>query len=144
MYRIDKQAVQDQLQMLHLCAEVLEHTSAPTFSRDLLSSFAVARASHIAMECIIDIGVRLIDALCLRDPGCYRDVIDILAEGGFLPEALAGQLVHQLGARRRLVQDYATLSVEAMWACHFPPLLCCEVAGVFTVLLERLGRGEYM
>ncbi len=67
---------------------------------------AMERCLQISIECIADSGNRLIDALIMRDPSSYVDIVEILQDEGVVSSELAEPLKQIVQYRRVLVQDY--------------------------------------
>ena len=64
-----------------------------------------------------DAGNLLIDALVMRDPGSYADIVDILADEGVLCGATAASARRLVLLRRVLLQDYAEDRDGEILAC---------------------------
>jgi len=63
---------------------------------------AVERYLHLAVEALIDVGMRLCSALRLRKPETYRDVARILRESGILGEEDSKRFELWIGVQKRL------------------------------------------
>jgi len=75
---------------------------------------AVERYLHLAVEALIDVGMRLCSALRLRKPETYRDVARILKESGILGEEDSKRFELWIGFRNVLVHGYAYLDPERL------------------------------
>lgn len=73
---------------------------------DLVVHRALERELHIAIELIADIGNALIDALIMRDPGGYVDIVDILQDESVIDERIAHPIRTVVSMRRTLTQEY--------------------------------------
>mgnify|MGYP001434129296 CR=1 FL=1 len=103
MYHIDIPRIERQLDYLQTCLEVLEEVRS--LSR-VSEQFAAARALHVAIECVTDIGNALIDGFIMRDPGSYEDIVEIMKDEGVLPVEEAEQVKQLVEYRRALVVRY--------------------------------------
>ena len=71
MYFVDKEKLTQKLNYLRqLTQDYQDHKDNP---------YAFERIAQMLIEASVDIGNMIIDAFILRDPGNYKDVIDILA-----------------------------------------------------------------
>ena len=78
VYDVDVERIEKQLEHLEQCAMVLERLGeGPSNTED---RFALERALHLAVECMIDVGTAMIDGFIMRDPGGYLDIVDILLD----------------------------------------------------------------
>jgi len=75
---------------------------------------AVERYLHLAVESLIDVGMRLCSMLRLRKPETYRDVAKVLGESGVLEEEDSKRLELWIGFRNVLVHGYARLDPEQL------------------------------
>lgn len=106
--RIEKQfhCLKDGIHVLHqLRDRPLDH---------LENAFALARALHIAIEAMIDVGSLLIDGFIMRDPGGYLDIVEILEDEAVLSPALSIEIKKLVLLREKLVRDYDELKFEEM------------------------------
>ena len=69
VYDVNVKQIKNQLNYLAQCQEVLRRIHPE--STGLTEKFAVERALHLAVECMIDIGSVMIDGFIMRDPGGY-------------------------------------------------------------------------
>jgi len=94
---------------------------------------AVERYLHLAVEALIDVGMRLCSILRLRKPDTYRDVARVLRESGILGEEDSKKFELWIGFRNILVHGYARLDLERLFqALH-------EV-GELREIAEKLSR----
>ncbi len=82
--------------------------------RDPVVRGAVERYLHLAVEALIDVGMRLCSILQLRRPESYRDVARVLREAGILGDEDARRLELWIGLRNILVHGYARIDVEKL------------------------------
>ncbi|MDA3101165.1 DUF86 domain-containing protein, partial [Staphylococcus pseudintermedius] len=61
-----------------------------------------------------DIGNMIIDAFILRDPGNYKDVIDILELEGAISKETQHALHETIDVRRQFVHYYDTLDIAQL------------------------------
>lgn len=103
MYHIDTSRIERQLLYLQTCRSVLRDVQS---LEHMTAQFAAARALHLAIECITDIGNALIDGFIMRDPGSYEDIIAIMQDEKVLPVEEAAQLKRLVEHRKTLVLHY--------------------------------------
>jgi uncharacterized protein YutE (UPF0331/DUF86 family) len=71
---------------------------------------AAERALHVAIECTTDVGNAIIDALIMREPGSYADIIQVLMEEKVVTTDWFASFQGAFKLREQLVHDY--LQVE--------------------------------
>lgn len=74
--------------------------------------WAAERALHVAIECSTDAANEVIDALVMREPGGYADIIRVLMEEGVVTRTWFNQFEGALAFRDKLVHAYVALSPE--------------------------------
>lgn len=111
MYGIDFKRIEDQLAYLRTCLNVLDEV-IPLESQP--AQFAAARALHVAIECVTDIGNALIDGFFMRDPGSYEDIVEILKDESVLPEEEGEQIKRLVECRRKLVVQYTDVDKKEL------------------------------
>lgn len=114
LYDVNTERIQDQLGYLDTCLIVLEQVDE--HQKDLQQSFATARALHIAVECIVDIGSVMIDGFIMRDPGGYQDIVDILTDEQVIPHPLSLLIGEWVTFRERLIRQYTTVTQDELLA----------------------------
>ena len=77
------------------------------WEQDLTYLLAAERALHTSVEYTTDIGSLIIDALVMRDPGSYADIIKVLVEEQVLPEAWFQEFEPIFPLRARFIRDHA-------------------------------------
>ncbi len=87
--------------------EEINKTTREDFLATPILQAAAERALHIALECATDAGNLLIDALVMRDPSSYEDIIQVLAEEEVFPAAFSASFMEAVRYRRVLAHDYA-------------------------------------
>jgi uncharacterized protein YutE (UPF0331/DUF86 family) len=71
--------------------------------------WAAERAMHVAIECSVDAGNEIIDALVMREPGSYEDILRVLMEEGVVSREWFDAYVGVLEFRDKLVRGYTSL-----------------------------------
>lgn len=103
MYNIDIPRIKYQVAYLQTCLDVLEEVRP---LQRISEQFAAARALHVAIECVTDVGNALIDGFIMRDPGSYEDIVEIMKDEDVLPKDEADQMKRLVEYRRTLVVRY--------------------------------------
>lgn len=118
IYVVDHERIDRQLGYLAQCVKVLKEgeKQLDNLAQDLVLQFAMARALHLAVEAIIDIGDALITSYLMRDPGGYEDIIDILEDEQVIPSEATAQLKERVRLRERLVRHYEKVEVSELIA----------------------------
>lgn len=73
------------------------------------------RALHVALESVTDTGNLIIDALIMRDPSSYEDIIQVLAEEDVFPKEFADTFLEVVRYRKTLVHDYVQRDAEKLF-----------------------------
>lgn len=88
-----------------------EHcTKSEGIVQDFSTCLAAERALHIATESLTDSANLVIDALVMRDPGGYLDIIKVLAEESVVTAEWFSAFEGCLELRGKLVHKYRLLS----------------------------------
>lgn len=66
------------------------------------------------IEASVDIGNMIIDAFILRDPGNYKDVIDILVLEGVITSETQAAINQTIEVRKQFAHDYITLQHDTL------------------------------
>lgn len=111
MYRIDFTRIKPQLTYLWTCLDVLQEVRE---LETMSEQFAAARALHMAIECVTEIGTALIDGFMMRDPGSYEDIVQIMKDEAVLPQGEANRIKRLVEYRRTLVVHYTDLKREKL------------------------------
>lgn len=85
--------------------------SVKELGNDLTLRGAVERYMQVAIEIVIEIGEMIIAGEGLRKPETYREVIEILGEGGVLEAGFAIKFAPAAGFRNILVHRYGDIDV---------------------------------
>ncbi|MEE1107447.1 DUF86 domain-containing protein [Macrococcoides canis] len=82
-----------------------------TLSNELAQSegFALERIAHMLIESVVDVGNMIIDGFIMRDPGSYKDVLDILEMEKVIPVQYAEMMRSTLYLRQWFVRDYINI-----------------------------------
>lgn len=78
------------------------------------NNYAFGRIAQMLIESSVDIGNMIIDAFILRDPGNYKDVIDILELEGAISKQTQEALHETIDVRRQFVYQYDLLDIESL------------------------------
>lgn len=73
---------------------------------------ALEREVHVVIELIADIGNALIDALIMRDPGGYKDIVMILFDENVIDSTITNPIIDLVALRPILVQQYGSDSTD--------------------------------
>ncbi|GAX89897.1 hypothetical protein EFBL_1522 [Effusibacillus lacus] len=98
--------------------EILEKVtdvSSNLFKGDQVLQAAGERAFHIVLECVTDVGNLIIDALIMRDPSSYEDIVQVLAEENVFPKEFTNSFIEAVKFRRVLAHDYLERDVETLY-----------------------------
>jgi len=76
--------------------------------------YAFERISQMFIESAVDIGNMIIDAFILRDPGNYKDVIDILELENVISKETQMQINQTVEVRKHFVHYYDELDVNKL------------------------------
>lgn len=111
MYHVDTSRIERQLLYLRTCLDVLQEVHQLAH---MTEQFAAARALHVAIECVTDVGNALIDGFIMRDPGSYEDIIEILYDEKVLVKKEAEAIKRLVEHRKLLVLNYTDVNKETL------------------------------
>jgi uncharacterized protein YutE (UPF0331/DUF86 family) len=112
VYDVDVDRIEKQLEHLEQCAIVLERLGeGPSNTED---RFALERALHLAVECMIDVGTVMIDGFIMRDPGGYLDIVDILLDEKVIDSKVGNRVKEYVHLRDRLVRYYTEVDLDEL------------------------------
>jgi uncharacterized protein YutE (UPF0331/DUF86 family) len=111
IYQVNIKRIEEQLAYLEQCINVLKQINQIDTIAD---QFALARALHIGVECMIDVGSVMIDGFYMRDPGGYIDIVEILRDEKVVSSDLAEKIIEKVKFRDRLVRYYTEISKEEL------------------------------
>ncbi|QLK85594.1 DUF86 domain-containing protein [Staphylococcus sp. 17KM0847] len=101
MYFVDKEQLSQKLQYIQRLTRDYDEVKG--------NHYAFERVAQMLIESSVDIGNMIIDAFILRDPGNYKDVIDILTLEGAISKETQTVLHETIDVRRSFVHHYDTL-----------------------------------
>ncbi|MBD1370875.1 DUF86 domain-containing protein [Hazenella sp. IB182357] len=110
IYEVDVNRIKKQLEVLQLCGLVISDLEGQPVNH--INRFALERALHVAVECMIDVGTVMIDGFIMRDPGGYHDIVDILEDERVITSKLGEWMKEQVTIREQLVRYYHELDEE--------------------------------
>nr|WP_263313902.1 DUF86 domain-containing protein [Mammaliicoccus sp. Marseille-Q6498] len=108
MYFVDSKTLSQKLNYL----EKLTHD----FEKEKHSPYALERISHMMIESVVDVGNLIIDAFILRDPGNYKDVIDIMELEKVFQPSTAEEIRTSIDFRKELTRNYENINHEELRA----------------------------
>ena len=97
----------------NLLARLLQ-SSKRQFVQDPAYYLQAERLLEVMIQAMLDIGNHLIAGLLLKKPQDYRQVFDILAQNGILPEELLSRVRALVGLRNLLVHEYFEIDHERL------------------------------
>jgi uncharacterized protein YutE (UPF0331/DUF86 family) len=74
--------------------------------------WAAERALHVAIECTTDAANDIIDAVIMRDPGSYIDIVRVLMEEHVVEQHWFKRFEQMLPIRDKLIRKHTDLSPE--------------------------------
>lgn len=96
--------------------------------------WGVERALQVAAELATDAANTVIDALVMREPGGYADILRVLMEEGVIDKPLFRRFEEVLTWRNRLVRQYASIPPQDLAAAVKP---CAEVFAPYARALRE-------
>lgn len=104
MYFVDKDKLTYKLNYLQKLTE--------DYSENKENHYAFERIAQMLIESSVDIGNMVIDGFVLRDPGNYKDVIDILELEGVISKETQQGINQTVDVRKRFVHQYDQLDTK--------------------------------
>ncbi|MBF7028788.1 DUF86 domain-containing protein [Staphylococcus kloosii] len=101
MYFVNKEQLNTKLNYIQQLTEDYENNKGNTY--------AFERIAQMLIESSVDIGNMIIDGFILRDPGNYKDVIDILALEKVISAETQEQINQTIDVRKQFVHFYDQL-----------------------------------
>ena len=126
MYFVDKEKLTQKLTYLQGLTE--------DYDKNKENHYAYERIAQMLIESSVDIGNMIIDGFILRDPGNYKDVIDILELENVISKETQTHINDTVDVRKQFAHNYTELNVK-------DGLYCCE--DNIEVLLKKLLDDEY-
>lgn len=99
MYFVDREELTLKLAYINQLSQVLEESKG----------YALERIAHMLIESVVDVGNMIIDGFIMRDPGSYKDVLDILEMEQVIPAQDAQMMRNTLYLRQWFVRDYINI-----------------------------------
>lgn len=104
MYFVDKDKLTYKLNYLRKLTE--------DYSENKENHYAFERIAQMLIESSVDIGNMVIDGFVLRDPGNYKDVIDILELENVISKETQQGINQTVDVRKRFVHQYDQLDTN--------------------------------
>ena len=101
MYFVNKEQLNAKLKYMQQLTEQYETNK--------INHFAFERIAQMLIESSVDIGNMIIDGFILRDPGNYKDVIDILALEQVISKETQQNINQTIDVRKQFVHYYDEL-----------------------------------
>ncbi|GAB1614111.1 hypothetical protein AXY37_12235 [Mammaliicoccus lentus] len=101
------------IKTLNLKLEYLEQLTQD-FETEKNSKYALERIAHMMIESVVDIGNLIIDAFILRDPGNYKDVIDIMELEKVFQPTTAEEIRNSIDFRKELTRNYESINHDEL------------------------------
>jgi len=139
-YQVNTKRIEEQLAYLARCLSICEQMQQQAQPISEVEEFALARALQIAVECMIDVGSLMIDGFLMRDPGGYRDIVDILEDEQVISSDLASIVKEWVQLRERLIRHYTDVKQsELMLAVRHVSKVRLFIHSVQNYLERELG-----
>ncbi|MBE5673459.1 DUF86 domain-containing protein [Staphylococcus sp. SS35] len=106
MYFVDKDKLTQKLTYLQ--------TLTDDYQKSKNNQYAFERIAQMLIESSVDIGNMIIDAFILRDPGNYKDVIDILELENVITKETQQAINKTVDIRKQFTYDYTTLNIATI------------------------------
>lgn len=145
VYEVDTERIESQLSYLEQCLDVIQRSQGVLKQGDdPVALFSAARALHIGVECVIDVGSTMIDGFIMRDPGGYLDIVDILEDERVVPSRAIPRLKELVRFRDNLARHYDKVTKEDL----LRELADIEVLGSYAgwvrdYLIQELGSADH-
>jgi uncharacterized protein YutE (UPF0331/DUF86 family) len=124
---IDSDLVAKKLALIETCVQQLRTMARPEdLRKDIREQRFVEHTLQVAIQAALDVASHIVSDERLGEPETNRELFDLLARGGRLPEALASSLRDMAGFRNVLVHGYQDVDlaiVEDVLAHHLGDLL---------------------
>jgi len=110
MYFVDRNKITVTLKHLEEILTIFEGDH--NWLADEISTLALQRIGHNAIEAMMDVGNLIIDGFIMRDPGSYDDIIDILIDEKVIEAEMEKPLKEVVGLRKMLVREFVQVNNE--------------------------------
>lgn len=116
LYHVDVEKIERYLQYIEAQLPILNllSDSKEANLNEPVIRLAAERLLHLLAEAITDVSSLVIDGFMLRDPGSYRDMVEILAQEGAFSAAYGERLGELVAFRSRLVRNYLDVTVQEL------------------------------
>ncbi|HBO2456985.1 DUF86 domain-containing protein [Staphylococcus capitis] len=104
MYFVDKEKLTQKLTYLQGLTE--------DYDKNKDNHYAYERIAQMLIESSVDIGNMIIDGFILRDPGNYKDVIDILELENVISKETQTHINETVDVRKQFAHNYTELKVK--------------------------------
>ena len=104
MYFVDKEKLTQKLTYLQGLTE--------DYDKNKENHYAYERIAQMLIESSVDIGNMIIDGFILRDPGNYKDVIDILELENVISKETQTHINETVDVRKQFAHNYTELNVK--------------------------------
>ena len=104
MYFVDKEKLTQKLTYLQGLTE--------DYDKNKENHYAYERIAQMLIESSVDIGNMIIDGFILRDPGNYKDVIDILELENVISKETQTHINDTVDVRKQFAHNYTELKVK--------------------------------
>lgn len=105
MYYVNHEQISVRLDTIPALSETIKQLCLE-WEAQPIQALAAARALHLAIEIVTDVGSYLIDGFLMRDASSYEDIIEITGGEGVFPEAMQATLLELVRLRKPIVQEY--------------------------------------
>ncbi|RUL46922.1 MULTISPECIES: DUF86 domain-containing protein [Lysinibacillus] len=112
MYFVDRNKITITLNHLEHILTTFENES--NWLKDDITTLALQRIGHNAMESMMDVGNLIIDGFIMRDPGSYDDIIDILIDEKVITHEMEQPLKEVVALRKMLVREFVQVDNEEL------------------------------
>ncbi|WP_251519297.1 MULTISPECIES: DUF86 domain-containing protein [Staphylococcus] len=106
MYFVNKQQLSKKLNYLQQLIK--------DYPKNKDNYYAFERIAQMLIESSVDIGNMIIDGFILRDPGNYKDVIDIMELEGVISKDTQTQINQTVDVRKQFVHKYDELDTTQL------------------------------
>lgn len=112
MYFVDRNKITDTLNHLDELISIFEGNDS--WLTDDLSTLALQRIGHNAIEAMMDVGNLIIDGFIMRDPGSYDDIIDILIDEKVITKEMEAPLKNVVALRKMIVREFIAVNNDQL------------------------------
>lgn len=99
MYFVDKRVLNERLDYIEDLTQKFSDSEG----------LELERICHMLIEATVDVGNMIIDGFILRDPGSYKDVMDVLENEKAISPEDNTSFAETFGWRQKLIRDYTNI-----------------------------------